>query len=117
MYYNSRILKLSDHVKVENVVYVHNSLKGGLPLPLKNTFDLIPDIQLPNTRGASLFKVSLPKVRTINYGIRSVNYRAAAAWNTSVISFPKKKLYEQSKSSCKRSITNKLIDNYNLTNA
>ena len=114
LYYNSRILKLSDHVKVENVVYVHNSLKECLPLPLKNTLDLIPDIQLPNTRGASLFKVSLPKVRTINYGIRSINYGAAAAWNTS---FPKKILYDQSKSSCKRLLTNKLIDNYKFTNA
>ena len=112
LYHKSRILKLSDHIKLQNFIYVHNSLKGNLPLPLKDSFKIAADTYTFNTRGASQNKMVLPKARTQYYGINSIKYQSAAFWNIIVSVFPDEKFHLQSKSICKKIIAKYLIDEY-----
>ena len=65
--YNSlRILKLSDHIKLENFIFAHNSLSNNLPIPLRGSVQLVDTLHdtSSKTRGATLHKMVLPKVRT-----------------------------------------------------
>ena len=114
LYKNSSILKLSDHIKLENFNYVHNSLRGNLPLPLRDSFQQANDLYDCNTRGASLHKILLPKARTL-YGINSITYQAAAAWNLIVSKLPKTKFDSISLAVCKKEIRKHFIDNYMTT--
>ena len=114
-YKNSNIIKLSDHIKLENFNYVHNSLRGNLPLPLRDSFHLVNDSHDFNTRGASQHKMLLPKART-SYGINSITYQSAAAWNFITSTLPKIKFHSVSIAVCKKVITKHYIDNYMPTN-
>ena len=115
LYHKSNILKISDHIKLQNFLYVHNSLKGYLPLPLKNSFNVAADTYSVNTRGASQYKILLPKARTQNYGINSIQYQSAAYWNIIVSTFPDEKFQLKSRSVCKKIVTKYLIDGYNIS--
>ena len=112
LYHKSKILKATDHVKLQNFLHVHSSFKGSLPLPLKDDFQAITDTYSFNTRGATQSKIILPKVRTQNYGIYSIKYQSAAFWNVIMSEFPEEKLQTKSKFSCKKMITKRIIDGY-----
>ena len=112
LYHKSEILKISDHVKLQNFLFVHNALKGDIPLPLNNYFQIAAESYPINTRGASQHKLLLPKARTQNYGINSIKYRSTAFWNYMVSLIPEEKFHLQSRYVCKKSITKYLIDTY-----
>ena len=112
LYYKSKILKLSDHIKLENFNYVHNSFNGKLPQPLKNYFQLIANTHHFNTRCANKLNITLPKVRTQMYGLNSITYQSAAFWNFIVNILSNKQLYYQSKAVCKKYISKYFFDSY-----
>ena len=114
LYYKSNILKLTDHVKIQNIIYVLNSLKGDLPVALKDSFKTTAEAYTYNTRSASQYKIILPKARTQNYGINSIKYRSAACWNEIVTSFPNEKFHLQSKSVCIKHISKYFTGTYNI---
>ena len=112
LYQKSKILKLCDHVKLQNFFYVHNSLKGTLPVALlKNYFQVVADNHPFDTRGAARHLMVLPEART-NYGINSIKYQSVAFWNTIVSLFPDKKLQLESKFICNKVIKNYMLNNY-----
>ena len=110
LYHKLNILKLEDHVNLQNFLFVHNSLNGSLPLPLLDCFEVASDTF--NSRGSLQSKIVLPKVRTVNYGLNSIRYRSASFWNLMVSKFPKEKFNDQSKYSCKKVLSKHLIDGY-----
>ena len=113
LYQKSKILKISDHVRLQNFLYVHDSLNGSLPKALKNSFQITADLYNHDTRSASHYKIVLPKARTLNYGIFSIKYQASAIWNTMASLYPDEKLHNKSKGFCKKIITKYYVDNYN----
>ena len=115
LYHKSEILKISDQLKIQNFLIVHNSLNGHLPLPLKDSFQIAAETHSINTRGALRHKLLLPKARTQNYGINSIKYQSAAYWNYIVNLSPEEKFYNKSRNTCKKSITKNLIDKYHNT--
>ena len=50
LYFKSKILKLSDRIKLQNFLYVYDSLKGNLPSVLNNNYRYIHNIHDYNTR-------------------------------------------------------------------
>ena len=106
LYHKSKILKLCDHVKLQNFVFVHNSLNDNLPLPLRNTFQVVADINSYNTRASDQHKIALPKVRTLYYGLNSIKYRSAAHWNLLVNDFPNLKFHTLSQKLCQKKSRN-----------
>ena len=107
LYKKSKILKLEDQISLENFYYVQRDIQGDLPSPLLDSFLIVPDVPNSNQIG-----VTLPKVRTQAYGVNSITYRSAATWNTLTSKFPDLKFHEQSKSICKKNITNYYLSNY-----
>ena len=99
LYNKSKILKLSDHIKLENIVYIHNSLRGNLPIPLRDSFHLAENSYC--TRGSLMHKLVLPKARTL-YGLNSINYQSVAAWNYILSVVPISKVHCVSKNVCKK---------------
>ena len=112
LYQKSEILKISEHVKLQNFLFVHQALKGDLPLPLNNSFQIAAETHSANTRWVMHHKLLLPKARTQNYGINSIKYRSAAFWNYMVSLLPDEKFQLQSRYVCKKSITKYLIGTY-----
>ena len=112
LYHKSEILKISDHIKLQNFLFVHNALRGDLPLPLKNSFQIAAETHSLNTRGALQHKLLLPKARTQNYGLNSIKYKSAAFWNYIAGILPDKNFYLQTRNVCKKGITKYLIDTY-----
>ena len=112
LYQKSKILKITDHVKLQNFLFVHDSLFGILPKVLKNSFQIAADLYNHDTRAASQNKMVLPKARTQNYGINSIKYQSVAFWNTMVSVYPEEKFQLKSKSICKKNITKYFVDNY-----
>ena len=112
LYKKSAILKLSDHVKLQNFLYVHNSINGTLPVALRNSFQMTADIHDFNTRGSAQCKVILPKARTLNYGLNCINYQSSASWNLFMNIFCDKNLHRERKSTCTKVITKYFLDSY-----
>ena len=82
LYQKHGIIKFIDQIKLENFLYAHSSLQGNVPVSLKNQFLVTADNREPNTRGSSLTKLILPNVKTQDYGIYSIKYKATAYWNS-----------------------------------
>ena len=116
LYFKSDILKLSDHVRLQNFLHVHRDLKeNSLPLTLRNTYKLISDVtEYPNTRITSTCKLLLPKVRTVNYGINSITYRSVCDWNSFTNIDPDIKLHQLSRFVSKKHIKDHIINTYNM---
>ena len=112
LYFKSNILKISDHVKLQNFLFVHKAIKGDLPLPFNDYFQTSVETHNINTRGASNYKLLLPKARTQSYGINSITYRSAAFWNYMVTISPEETFHLQRRPLCKQIITKQLIDTY-----
>ena len=104
LYYKSNILKLSDHVRLQNFLHVHRDLKeNSLPPSLRNSFNITNANHLyPNTRLTSNLKIVLPRVRTTNYGLNSITYRSVFDWNSLTNLDLSMKFHKSSKFICKR---------------
>ena len=111
LYFTSKILKVSDHINLQNFLFVYNSLGDNLPLPFKDFFTIAAETHSHETR-LSQHSIVLPKVRTLNYGLHSIRYRAAAFWNLMKSHFPKENFQKMSKSKCLKKIKNFLFEGY-----
>ena len=69
LYKSSNILKLKDHVTLNNFLYVHDSLTSNIPSSLRNIFSCINSRHEYPTRISQKMCVNLPISRTMNYGI------------------------------------------------
>ena len=81
LYKNSKILKICDVIKLQNFVYIHDSINGNLPSSLINIVEPTKQLHRYNTRGASHHQISIPKANTLVYGIRSIKYQFIQFWN------------------------------------
>ena len=113
LYFKSNILKLNDYIKLQNFLYVYDSLKGNLPSVLNDKYRYIHNIHDYNTRISLLKNVSLPKARTQIYGIMSVTYQSGSYWNEILKLYSNIDFINKSRSYCKKIITNHLLQNYN----
>ena len=112
LYKTSRILKLRDMITVQNFLFVHDELKGHLPIALSNKHHLACTSHRYNTRGASRKQVTLPKVNTMVYGIKSLNFQSSITWNNFMDRFHEHNLLQKSKSVSKKTITNYFFNSY-----
>ena len=112
LYQQNGVIKFTDQIKLENFLYAHSSLQGNVPLPLKNQFLVTTDHREPHTRGASLTKLILPKVKTQNYGIYSIKYKATAYWNLIMGKIPENSFIKVTKTTVKEKLTQYFTDIY-----
>ena len=79
LYNQSKILKLRDHVAIENCLFVHKQQKG-LPIIFNDHFTFINSQHNYNTRIART-NLNLPVVNTTTYGTLSITFRSILVWN------------------------------------
>ena len=96
LYVKSNFLKFNDNINLLNFLYVHDSIKGNLPSGLLDSFKPVHNIHDYNTQGAFHNLISLPKINTKVYGLKSIKYQSSKTWNAivkkySTIELPAKK--------------------------
>ena len=106
------MLKLGDHVKLQNFLHVPNSLNNQVPGPLKDSFTFMTE-RCSSTRSTVVNKLALPKVRTLTYGLNSIKHRSVAIWNVVANDFPLNSPHLKNILLCKKQFTKNLIDSYN----
>ena len=57
------------------------SLKGITPISFNSYFTTVENVHNHQTRGAGLKQLKMPQVNTETYGIYSIKYQSALAWN------------------------------------
>ena len=101
LYAKSKILKLEDNVKLQNFLYVHDSLKGSLPVAHSNIFEPTKNIHKYPTKCSNQHHIAIDKVNTQTSGINSIKYQATKFCNEMVNTFPKEKLQNENRKYCK----------------
>ena len=112
LYQKSKILKFGDNIKINNYLYVKDSLNRQIPYSLQNDFTYIHDAHDQHTRNSVNQCVQLPKSRTLVHGIHSIKGQSARAWNHLQITHSKDKLHLLSRNSCKKKLTTYFIESY-----
>ena len=74
LYKKSQILKLSDNITLQNVLFVHDTLNGILPKALNNNFVYLKDGHNYNKRISSHYQVQVPKGDQQAYSIKSISF-------------------------------------------
>ena len=97
-----KLLKLCGRIKLQNFLYVTNSLNGNLPSTLED-FTFTQNAHKYNTHGSAQHQIVIPKVKTLIYGIRRIKYQSIQIWDFIVNTFPHEKLYLKKKNACKGS--------------
>ena len=97
LYKHSKILKFEDHMKIQNFLFIHDNIRGNIPPVLSENIKPVFNVHNYNTRSAAQYQISLPKVRTQIYGLRSVYYNSIHMWNTFAKKFEKHELHKKSR--------------------
>ena len=112
LYQKLRILTFEDTIKVNNYLYVHNSMSRRLPLALRNNFKYLHDNHNHYTRSATDHCVCLPKYCTTIYGIHSITDQAARIWNHLQVNRASYNLHLLSREVCKVKLKAHFIQSY-----
>ena len=110
LYKSCEILKLVDHVNLQNVIFAHDSLNNNLPHSLNGKLSLVATTH--NTRNESYLQLNRPCSKTIVYGSLSIRSKSVDIWNYINKHSYQEKLSEKSRSSCKTFVKKFLIDRY-----
>ena len=66
LYKESKILKFTDYIKLQNFLLVHDNIHKKVPFALQNSFTLAIDAHKYPTRGATHYKMTLLKIKKTN---------------------------------------------------
>ena len=80
LYKNSRILKLSDYIKLLNCMFVRDTLTATQIPAFKNYFKKLKK-SIDTIRHTSEDTVEIPQPITETYGRYSIHFQAATTWN------------------------------------
>ena len=81
LYKNSRILKLSDYIKLLNCMFVRETLTATQIPAFKNYFKKAKESHRHNTRHTSKDTVEILQPTTETYSRYSIRFQAATTWN------------------------------------
>ena len=114
LYQNSKIIKFLDTVKMKNLCLIHDYFNKMMPLVLREWFEFTPSEDLhqyPST-GANLFKLKVPKIKSVTYGEYSIAFQSIKNWNNFVINFPEINFKSITKSKLKDIIFDHFLNSY-----
>ena len=76
-----RILSFDEIVNLQNCCLVLNVLNKEVPKAFQELLKKIANQHYYKSRAAYLNELKLPQVRTTHYGLQSIKYKSAKAWN------------------------------------
>ena len=110
LYKNCKILKLRDHVNLQNFLFAHDSIKNNLPNSLRDQVCLVNNST--HTRSITFHQLQRPPNKTIVYGSNSIKSKSVDIWNYINHEAHQEKLHEKSRVFCKSFVKNFLINRY-----
>ena len=75
-------MTFQDIIKPENCLLVLPQINRTLPSNLQSLLKIAENQDTHHTQNAAHRQVTLPQVRTTNYGLNSVTYKVAKDWNS-----------------------------------
>ena len=112
LYKNMRIIKFTDSVNIQKILFTHDFNMGKLPEIFNDYFMLSNKQHDYYTRAASKDQLILPRKRTVIYGIRSITFQSAKIWNNILKENKDNDLSNKPKHFCKKTLTKKVLDSY-----
>lgn len=106
------LLKISDLVKLRNVILVHQILNSKCPHRVSTIFSLNYYQHKHRTRGNSIYLLNRPSFRTFMYGTNSITYRSIVQWNELQLLSPDTSLTDLSKTRLNNIYHNLLASDY-----
>ena len=106
----SNILKLNDHIDLQNFLFTHDSLKNNLPASLRGKMEFL--VHPHGTRNLDYLQLYRPRTNTILYGSKSINARSIDIWNSINQNYHHNKLHEKSRAVCKQFVYKFLLSKY-----
>ena len=79
LYKKLKILKINEHTKLLNCLFVYNCLHFQVPLSIQTLFTINDHKTL--TRATRTDSLVIPNVNTTLYGLQSIQYRCITIWN------------------------------------
>jgi hypothetical protein len=100
LFKSCEILKVADHISLQDFLYVHDNFKGNLPVSLTGNFSFVNTVN--NTRSEMYHQLDKLRTKTITYGTNSIKSRSVEIWNFINELFHTEKPHEKSRQSCKK---------------
>ena len=85
LFVNLGIPKLQNLIFKCNITLVHETLNSLSPLALQNTLNFKNISHQHNTRNRNLKLLERHKARTLNFGLRSIQYQSLLNWNQQIL--------------------------------
>ena len=83
LFRNENLLKLTDIVKIKNILFIHDYLNKSLPICFENDFHKLENIYTSiRTRNTALGCLFVPKRRTTTYGLSCIAQKSINTWNS-----------------------------------
>ena len=117
LYKRCNILRLSDIVNLQNVLYVYEHHHHNLPKALSNTFKSIKNVHSHLTQGSKPHKLIFPRVLNVIsvFGITNITYQPIKIWNYLMENLSCK-LTTRSRSFCKNLVKKHFLNKYGIFN-
>ena len=112
IYRDLKILKLKDHIILQNCLFVHDALHRVSPYCFHDSFIYTNEVHSINTRSITHDSLFVKPSSTIRYGINSITSKCISNWNHFASTF-KISLYDISRVKLKNLIRNQLLGSYN----
>ena len=111
IYKANKILKLENHIELQNCLFVYDYFKNTLPKCFKSYFLKINEIHSVGTTSSELGCLFTPYLYTTRYGLHSITRKCIDIWNHFTKKF-KLDLSTLSRNMLKNKIYNYYIENY-----
>ena len=112
LYQHSKVLKLQDHVTLLNYLHINDSLSDSLPKSLCNRYRIVQLSHSHQATNAVINCVTLPKSRTLYYGIHSISGQACRNYNFIQINCNSNSIHLKSRGLKKDIITKFFLTSY-----
>ena len=112
LYKASKILKLTDNIKLNNFLFVLDEINDTLPPALHDTFQLTAHSHDYSMCSTTQHKVNIPSVKTTIYELRSITFQSSHDWNFFINHFNDKFLHTKRKTFCKKVLSDFFLESY-----
>ena len=116
LYNKSKILKLNEHIFLQNSLLAYDQINDLLPKPFKSFLNKVNDNHYHNTRGSKHNHLIPPENKTTFYGTFSVRSQSVANWNE-IIDKLNFSVNDITRTKLQDLITNHLLDTYTNENS
>ena len=112
LFHECKILKLFDHVKMENALFLHKYFNQELPQSLIDNFKIEKRNDSYSTRTSKYNTLIVPNINTKKYGESSVMHQSIVSWHYFCINLQNPNLENITIFQLKEMIQNFLLDSY-----